>query len=57
MLPGIGVNRALQIVAGAVVAQEAMRALGVEEVEICPWALREGAVLQRLDRLRSGVGA
>jgi exopolyphosphatase/guanosine-5'-triphosphate,3'-diphosphate pyrophosphatase len=51
VLPGIGVNRALQIVAGAVVAQEAMRALGVEEVEICPWALREGAILQRLDRL------
>jgi exopolyphosphatase/guanosine-5'-triphosphate,3'-diphosphate pyrophosphatase len=51
VLPGIGVNRALQIVAGAVVAQEAMRALGVDEVEICPWALREGAILQRLDRL------
>jgi exopolyphosphatase/guanosine-5'-triphosphate,3'-diphosphate pyrophosphatase len=51
VLPGIGANRALQIVAGAVVAEEAMRALGVDEVEICPWALREGAILQFLDRL------
>lgn len=51
VLPGIGPGRALQIVAGAVVADEAMRALGVDEVEICPWALREGAILQRLDRL------
>ncbi|TWH25854.1 exopolyphosphatase/guanosine-5'-triphosphate,3'-diphosphate pyrophosphatase [Isoptericola variabilis J7] len=51
VLPGIGPGRALQIVAGAVVAEEAMRALDVEEVEICPWALREGAILQHLDRL------
>ncbi|MCK0117260.1 Ppx/GppA family phosphatase [Isoptericola sp. S6320L] len=51
VLPGIGPGRALQIVAGAVVAQEAMAALGVDEVEICPWALREGAILQRLDHL------
>jgi len=51
VLPGIGPGRALQVVAGAVVAEEAMRALGVDEVEICPWALREGAILQRLDRL------
>jgi exopolyphosphatase/guanosine-5'-triphosphate,3'-diphosphate pyrophosphatase len=51
VLPGIGPGRALQIVAGAVVAEETMRALDVDEVEICPWALREGAILQRLDRL------
>ncbi|PZR53364.1 Ppx/GppA family phosphatase [Xylanimonas oleitrophica] len=51
VLPGIGPGRARQIVAGAVVAEEAMRALRVEEVEICPWALREGAILRQLDRL------
>ncbi|MEG3613588.1 Ppx/GppA phosphatase family protein [Isoptericola haloaureus] len=51
VLPGIGPGRAKQVVAGAVVAEEAMRALGVDEVEICPWALREGAILQRLDHL------
>jgi exopolyphosphatase/guanosine-5'-triphosphate,3'-diphosphate pyrophosphatase len=26
-----------------------MRALGVDELEICPWALREGVILRRLD--------
>ncbi|GAA1725945.1 Ppx/GppA phosphatase family protein [Isoptericola hypogeus] len=51
VLPGIGPGRALQIVAGGVVAEETMRALGVDEVEICPWALREGAILRRLDHL------
>jgi len=50
-LPGVTPERTYQIVGGAVVAEETMRALGVDEVEICPWALREGAVLQRLDRL------
>ncbi|MFC8598048.1 Ppx/GppA phosphatase family protein [Isoptericola sp. NPDC057191] len=50
-LPGVTPDRTYQIVGGAVVAEETMRALGVDEVEICPWALREGAVLQRLDRM------
>jgi len=50
-LPGITPERTYQIVAGGVVAEETMRALGVDEVEVCPWALREGAILQRLDRL------
>ena len=48
-LPGIGARRSLQIAAGAVVAEETMRALRIEEVEICPWALREGAILQYLE--------
>ncbi|WP_342770167.1 hypothetical protein [Xylanimonas allomyrinae] len=51
VLPGIGPRRARQIVAGAVVAEEAMRALKVDEVEICPWALREGAILRHLESL------
>ncbi|WP_448073804.1 Ppx/GppA phosphatase family protein [Georgenia yuyongxinii] len=50
-LPGITPERTYQIVAGALVAQRAMKVLGVEEVEICPWALREGVLLRRLDRL------
>ncbi|WP_129336776.1 Ppx/GppA phosphatase family protein [Cellulomonas endophytica] len=53
-LPGITAERTFQIVGGAVVAEEAMRALGVDEVEICPWALREGAILRRLDALAAG---
>lgn len=51
MLPGITPERTYQIVGGAVVAVETMKALGVDELEICPWALREGAILRRIDRL------
>ncbi|MPV38548.1 Ppx/GppA phosphatase family protein [Georgenia subflava] len=50
-LPGITPERTYQIVAGAVVAQRTMKALGVEALEICPWALREGVLLRRLDQL------
>jgi exopolyphosphatase/guanosine-5'-triphosphate,3'-diphosphate pyrophosphatase len=50
-LPGVSEDRAGQLAAGAVVAAEAMDLLGVDEVEICPWALREGVILRRLDWL------
>jgi exopolyphosphatase/guanosine-5'-triphosphate,3'-diphosphate pyrophosphatase len=26
----------------------------IDELDICPWALREGVILRRLDRLSSG---
>jgi exopolyphosphatase/guanosine-5'-triphosphate,3'-diphosphate pyrophosphatase len=52
-IDGVSVGRAHQILAGAVVAEAAMRALGLDEVEICPWALREGVILRRLDVLES----
>ncbi len=48
-LEGLSSDRAGQIVAGALVAEAAMRALGVEELDICPWALREGVILRYLD--------
>ena len=48
-LPGVSTNRAQQIVAGAIVARAVMDVLDIEKVEICPWALREGIVLRRLD--------
>jgi exopolyphosphatase / guanosine-5'-triphosphate,3'-diphosphate pyrophosphatase len=48
-LPGITADRTFQIVAGAVVLSEAMRAFGVDELEVSPWALREGLILRRLD--------
>jgi len=44
-------GRAQQLLAGAIVADAAMDLLGVEELEICPWALREGVILRRLDQL------
>jgi exopolyphosphatase/guanosine-5'-triphosphate,3'-diphosphate pyrophosphatase len=50
-LDGVGAHRAHQVLAGAVVAAAAMDALGVAEIELCPWALREGVILQRLDQL------
>ena len=50
-LDGVSVGRAHQTLAGAVVAAAAMDALGVEELELCPWAMREGVILRRLDWL------
>jgi exopolyphosphatase/guanosine-5'-triphosphate,3'-diphosphate pyrophosphatase len=50
-LPGITVDRTFQIVAGGIVLSEAMRAFGVRELEVSPWALREGILLRYLDRL------
>ncbi|WP_462418550.1 Ppx/GppA family phosphatase [Kytococcus sp. Marseille-QA3725] len=50
-LPGVNQNRAPQILAGALVAEGAMDLLGIESLEICPWALREGVLLQFLDHL------
>ena len=50
-LPGVSANRAHQVPAGAVVAAATMRALDVRFVRICPWALREGVILRRLDSL------
>ena len=48
-LPGVSENRASQIVAGALVAESVMRNLEIQELEICPWALREGLVLKWMD--------
>ncbi len=50
-LQGVSPDRAHQIPGGAVVARAAMRALDVPCVRICPWALREGVILRRLDSL------
>nr|WP_194305745.1 Ppx/GppA phosphatase family protein [Dietzia sp. DQ11-38-2] len=55
-LEGISSDRSHQVVAGALVAEASMRALGLESVKICPWALREGLILQRLDRDAGGDG-
>jgi exopolyphosphatase/guanosine-5'-triphosphate,3'-diphosphate pyrophosphatase len=50
-LPGVSASRAEHIVAGALVALTSMELLGVDELVICPWALREGVILTRLDWL------
>ncbi|HEY2044245.1 MAG TPA: hypothetical protein VGH11_16335 [Jatrophihabitans sp.] len=50
-LDGVSAARAHQTLAGAIVAEQAMLALGVTEFELCPWALREGVILRRLDHI------
>jgi exopolyphosphatase/guanosine-5'-triphosphate,3'-diphosphate pyrophosphatase len=49
-LEGVSASRAHQLVGGALVAEATMRALDLTELEICPWALREGVILRRLDQ-------
>jgi exopolyphosphatase/guanosine-5'-triphosphate,3'-diphosphate pyrophosphatase len=53
-LPGITPDRTFQIVAGAVVLHEAMRALDVDELEVSPWALREGVLLRYIESMAWG---
>ncbi|MEN3585656.1 Ppx/GppA phosphatase family protein [Streptomyces sp. ZYX-F-203] len=50
-LPGVSESRAGQLLAGALVAEAAMDLFDVETLEICPWALREGVILRRLDHM------
>ncbi|MFJ2173674.1 Ppx/GppA family phosphatase [Streptomyces sp. NPDC101062] len=50
-LPGVSEGRSAQLLAGALVAEGAMDLFGVETLEVCPWALREGVILRRLDQL------
>ncbi|MFE9693891.1 Ppx/GppA phosphatase family protein [Micromonospora sp. NPDC005806] len=50
-LEGVSAQRAHQLLAGAVVAEMVMRRLDVDCLDICPWALREGVILRRLDQL------
>src|ERR1035438_1889001 len=52
-LPGVSHGRAPQLAAGAIVADAAMDLFSLTELEICPWALREGVILRRLDTLPS----
>jgi exopolyphosphatase/guanosine-5'-triphosphate,3'-diphosphate pyrophosphatase len=50
-LPGVSPDRSHQLVAGALVADAVMDIFGLPELEICPWALREGVILERLDAI------
>jgi exopolyphosphatase / guanosine-5'-triphosphate,3'-diphosphate pyrophosphatase len=50
-LPGITADRTFQIVAAAVVLHQAMKAMDVEELEVSPWALREGVLLRYIESL------
>lgn len=50
-LPGVSAGRAPQLLGGALVAEAAMDLLGIDCLEICPWAMREGIILRHLDQL------
>lgn len=45
-LPGITPDRTFQIVAAAVCLHTAMKMLDIDEIEVSPWALREGVMLR-----------
>jgi exopolyphosphatase / guanosine-5'-triphosphate,3'-diphosphate pyrophosphatase len=53
-LPGVSPSRAHQIVPGALVAEAVMDLFELTALEICPWALREGVILERLDQITIG---
>jgi exopolyphosphatase/guanosine-5'-triphosphate,3'-diphosphate pyrophosphatase len=53
-LSGVSAARSHQLLAGAVVAEAAMRLFGIDRIDICPWALREGVILRRLDWISGG---
>jgi exopolyphosphatase/guanosine-5'-triphosphate,3'-diphosphate pyrophosphatase len=55
-LPGVSAARVPQLPAGAIVADAILDLLGVDQIELCPWALREGVILRRLDMLAQGLG-
>ncbi len=50
-LPGVSRARSRQLLAGGLVAEATMDLLGLDQLEICPWALREGVILRHLDRM------
>ena len=52
-IPGVSEGRAGQLLAGAIVAEAGMELLEVSRLSICPWALREGVILQRMDVMPS----
>ncbi|OZD72718.1 hypothetical protein CH272_15330 [Rhodococcus sp. 05-340-1] len=48
-LERVSADRSPQRVAGALVAEASMRASTTKSFEICPWALKEGLMLRKLD--------
>lgn len=53
-LPGITPDRTLQIVAAAVCLHTAMKMLDIDEIEVSPWALREGVLLRYTESMTWG---
>lgn len=54
-LPGLDARRADLVVAGAVLLDTMVRLLGAKEITLCDLALREGVVLDYIDRNRGRI--
>lgn len=52
-LVGISAQRSEIIVAGGLILEGGMRALGLNSLKTCEWALREGAIIDRLRELEA----
>lgn len=50
-IPGVSKGRSSQVLAGSMVVLAAMELLEVPVLEVCPWALREGVILRKLDSM------
>lgn len=50
-LPGISAQRAEIVIAGGLILEGVMRALKINKVRTCEWALREGVIIDRLREL------
>ncbi|RII14793.1 Guanosine-5'-triphosphate,3'-diphosphate pyrophosphatase [Streptomyces sp. YIM 130001] len=48
-LHGISAPRASQALAGALVGHTAMKLMGLDTLTLCPWAIREGILLRRIE--------
>jgi exopolyphosphatase/guanosine-5'-triphosphate,3'-diphosphate pyrophosphatase len=51
--PGISTQRSEIIIAGGQILEGAMRALGINVMRTCDWALREGVIMDRLRELEA----
>ncbi|HVS20402.1 MAG TPA: Ppx/GppA phosphatase family protein, partial [Pyrinomonadaceae bacterium] len=52
-MPGISAQRSEIIVAGGQILEGAMRALGINALRTCGWALREGVLIDRLREIEA----
>ncbi|MFI6044730.1 Ppx/GppA phosphatase family protein [Nocardia sp. NPDC051321] len=50
-LRGVSRTRARQVLAGAMVAEATMADFGIDMLEVSPWSLREGVVLQHISTI------
>ncbi|MCA0435982.1 MAG: Ppx/GppA family phosphatase [Actinobacteria bacterium] len=55
-LPGVSEERCHQVLAGALVVEAVMDIVGITRLDVCPWALREGVILNTLDRIPVDAG-